>query len=82
MTDKEEFILSELKRLQREIDVLNEVYAHYLEEGLKREERTMQEMDRMRARIEKTASTSEMLLKRNEDLLEEIKKNQERILHR
>ncbi len=38
MTDKEEFILSELKRLQREIDLLKEVYAHYLEEGLKREE--------------------------------------------
>ena len=41
MTGREEFILSELKRLQGEIDVLKEIYAHYLDEGLKREERTL-----------------------------------------
>ena len=81
MTDKEEFILTELKRLQREIDVLKEVYAHYLEEGLKREERAMQEMNKMRARIEEAAAANEKLLKKNEDLLKEIKLNQERIFH-
>ena len=47
MTDKEEFILNELKRLQGEIDVLKEVYAHYLDEGLKREERVEDAMNRM-----------------------------------
>jgi hypothetical protein len=81
MTGREEFILSELKRLQREIDVLKKVYAHYLEEGLKREERAMQEMDKMRARMEEAAQANEKLLKRNEDLLKEIKENQERIFH-
>jgi hypothetical protein len=81
MTGREEFILSELKRLQREIDVLKKVYAHYLEEGLKREERAMQEMDKMRARMEEAAQANELLLKRNEDLLKEIKENQEHIFH-
>ena len=47
MTDKEEFILNELKRLQGEIDVLKEVYAHYLDEGLKREERVEDAMNKM-----------------------------------
>ncbi|MGA7076259.1 MAG: hypothetical protein WBZ42_06915 [Halobacteriota archaeon] len=81
MTGREEFILSELKRLQREIDVLKKVYAHYLEEGLKREERAMEEMNKMRARMEEAAQANEKLLKRNEDLLKEIKENQERIFH-
>ena len=81
MVGREEFILSELKRLQREIDVLKKVYAHYLEEGLKREERAMKEMDKMRSRIEEAAQANEKLLKRNEDLLREIKQNQERIFH-
>jgi hypothetical protein len=81
MTDKEEFILTELKRLQREIDVLKEVYARYLEEGLKREERVTQEMNKMRARMEEAAAANEKLLKRNEALLKEIKKNQERTSH-
>jgi uncharacterized membrane protein len=81
MTGREEFISSVLKRLQREIDVLKKVYAHYLEEGLKREERAMQEMDKMRARMEEAAQANEKLLKRNEDLLKEIKENQERIFH-
>ena len=81
MTGREEFILSELKRLQGEIDVLKEIYAHYLDEGLKREERGMQEMNKMRARMEEAAQANEKLLKRNEDLLKEIKENQERIFH-
>jgi hypothetical protein len=81
MTGREEFILSELKRLQGEVDVLKEVYGHYLEEGLKREERAMQEMNKMRARIEEAAQANEKLLKRNEDLLKEIRENQERIFH-
>ena len=37
MTDKEEFILSELKRLEREIDVLKGVSSNYLKERLKHE---------------------------------------------
>jgi hypothetical protein len=61
--------------------VLKEVYAHYLEEGLKREERAMQEIDKMRARMDEAAAANETLLKRNENLLKEIKKNQERIFH-
>jgi hypothetical protein len=81
MTGREEFILSELKRLQSEIDVLKEVYGHYLEEGLKREERAMEEMNKMRARIEEAALANEKLLKRNEELLKEIKENQERNFH-
>ena len=81
MTNNEAYILSELKRLQREIDVLKKVYAHYLEEGLKREERAMEEMNKMRARMEEAAQANEKLLKRNEDLLKEIKENQERIFH-
>jgi hypothetical protein len=81
MTGREEFILSELKRLQHEIDVLKEVYAHYLEEGLKREERAMQEMNKMRARMEEAAQANEKLLKRNQDLLKEIKEDHERIFH-
>ena len=32
MPDKEGFILSELKLLQSELNVLKEVYAHYLDE--------------------------------------------------
>jgi len=81
MTGREEFILSELKRLQHEIDVLKEVYAHYLEEGLKREERATQEMNKMRARMEEAAQANEKLLKRNQDLLKEIKEDHERIFH-
>ncbi len=81
MTGREEFILNELKRLQREIDVLKEVYAHYLDDGLKREERAMQEMNKMHARMEEAAQANEKLLKRNEELLKEIKENQERIFH-
>jgi hypothetical protein len=46
MTDKEGFILNELKRLQSEIDVLKEVYAHYLDEGLKREQRVKDAMNK------------------------------------
>jgi len=61
MTDKEEFILNELKRLQREIDVLKEVYARYLEEGLKREERAADETDEMRARAEAAQVWSQQL---------------------
>jgi hypothetical protein len=81
MTNNGAYILSELKRLQREVDVLEEVYGHYLEEGLKREERAMEEMNKMRARMEEAAQANEKLLKRNEDLLREIKENQERIFH-
>ena len=81
MTNNEAYILSELKRLQREVDVLKEVYGHYLEEGLKREQRAMQEMNKMRAMMEEAAKANEELLKRNEDLLKEIKENQERISH-
>jgi hypothetical protein len=46
MNDKEGFILNELKRLQSEIDVLKEVYAHYLDEGLKREQRVKDAMNK------------------------------------
>ncbi len=46
MTDKEGIILSELKRLQSEIDVLKEVYSHYLDEGLKREQRVTDAMNK------------------------------------
>ena len=81
MSNNEAYILSELKRLQREVDVLKEVYGHYLEEGLKREQRAMQEMNKMRAMLEEAAKANEELLKRNEDLLKEIKENQERISH-
>jgi len=62
MTDKDEFILNELKRLQREIDALKEVYAHYLEEGLKREQRDQDIMNKMRATMEEaTEAYSEQL---------------------
>lgn len=81
MTNNEAYVLSELKRLQREVDVLKEVYGHYLEEGLKREQRAMHEMDKMRAMMEEAAKANAKLLKKNEDLLKEIKENQERIFH-
>lgn len=81
MSNNEAYILNELKRLQREVDVLKEVYGHYLEEGLKREQRAMQEMNKMRAMLEEAAKANEELLKRNGDLLKEIKENQERISH-
>jgi hypothetical protein len=81
MTNNEAYILSELKRLQREVDVLKEVYGHYLEEGLKREQRAMEEMNKMRAMTEEAAKANEKLLMRNEDLLKEIKENQERIFY-
>jgi soluble cytochrome b562 len=83
MTDKEEFILSELKRLQREIDVLKEVYAHYLEEGLNREERTTQELNKMRALVEEAAkATSEQLeenIKHSNGLEDKIEELEEKI---
>jgi len=81
MTNNEAYILSELKRLQREVDVLKEVYGHYLEEGLKREQRAMGEMNKMRAMMEEAAKANEKLLMKNEDLLKEIKENQERIFY-
>jgi phage shock protein A len=56
MTDREEFILSELERLQREIDVLKEVYAHSLKERLKREELVEDAM--MRAMMEEVTETN------------------------
>jgi hypothetical protein len=43
------------------LHVLKEVYAHYLDEGLKREERAMQEMNKMRNRMEEAAQANETL---------------------
>jgi chromosome segregation ATPase len=71
MSDKEGFILSELKRLQREIDVLKEVYAHYLDEGLKREERVKDAMDKTLTIVEEVTEAD------NEQLRESIRHSKE-----
>ncbi|MGA3198005.1 MAG: hypothetical protein ABSD89_01145 [Halobacteriota archaeon] len=63
MSDKEEFILSELKRLQREIDVLKEVSSNYLEERLKREELVEDAM--MRAMMEEVTETNSEQLEKD-----------------
>ena len=85
MTDKEEFMLGELKRLQHEIDVLKDVYAHYLEEGLKREERAVQETNEMRTMAEAAKARSEQLeedithSKGLEDKMEELEQKVEEL---
>jgi peptidoglycan hydrolase CwlO-like protein len=71
MSDKEGFILSELKRLKREIDVLKEVYAHYLDDGLKREERVKDAMDKTLTIVEEVAEAV------NEQLRESIRHSKE-----
>jgi len=63
MSDKEEFILSELNRLQREIDVLKGVPSNYLEERLKREELVEDVM--MRAMMEEDTETNSEQLQRD-----------------
>jgi hypothetical protein len=65
MTDKEGFILSELKRLQSEIDVLKEVYAHYLDEGLKREQRVKDAMNKALTIVEEVTEADNEQLEEN-----------------
>ena len=84
MTDKEEFILSELKRLQREIDLLKEVYAHYLEEGLKREELVedamMEEVIETNSeQLEEDITHSKGAVEKIEELEEKIEELEEKI---
>jgi hypothetical protein len=63
--------LSELKQLKREIDVLKEVYAHYLDDGLKREERVKDAMDKTLTIVEEVAEAD------NEQLRESIRHSKE-----
>jgi chromosome segregation ATPase len=90
MSDKEGFILSELKRLQREIDVLKEVYAHYLDEGLKREERVIDAMNKTltiveeeteanNERLEENITHSKGPLQKIEELEEKIEELEEKV---
>jgi len=65
MTDKEGFILSELKRLQSEIDALKEVYAHYLDEGLKREQRVKDAMNKTLTIVEEVTESDNEQLQEN-----------------
>ena len=65
MTDKEGFILSELKRLQSEINVLKEVYAHYLDEGLKREQRVKDAMNKTLTIVEEVTEADNEQLEEN-----------------
>ena len=96
MTDKEGFILSELKRLQSEIDVLKEVYAHYLDEGLKREQRVNDAMIKTLTIVEEVTEADNEQLEKNithskgtvekieelEEEIEEIRRHkQERVFH-
>jgi chromosome segregation ATPase len=83
MSDKEGFILSELKRLQREIDVLKEVYAHYLDEGPKREERVKHAMDKTLTIVEEvTEADNEQLrgsIRHSKEPVEKIEELEEKI---
>jgi len=90
MTDKEGFILSELKRLQSEIDVLKEVYAHYLDEGLKREQRVKDAMNKTltivegvteadNERLEENITHSKGTVEKIEELEEKIEELEEKI---
>jgi hypothetical protein len=65
MTDKEGIILSELKRLQSEIDVLKEVYSHYLDEGLKREQRVTDAMNKTLTIVEEVTEADNEQLEKN-----------------
>jgi methyl-accepting chemotaxis protein len=90
MPDKEAFILSELKRLQREIDALKEVYAHYLDEGMKREERVQDAMNKTLSMVEEVTEADRQQLEDNiarskepadkiEELEEKIEELEEKI---
>ncbi len=65
MTDKEGIILSELKRLRSEIDVLKEVYSHYLDEGLKREQRVKDAMNKTLTIVEEVTEADNEQLEKN-----------------
>jgi hypothetical protein len=65
MTDKEGIILSELKRLQSEIGVLKEVYSHYLDEGLKREQRVTDAMNKTLTIVEEVTEADNEQLEKN-----------------
>ena len=57
--------MSELKRLQSEIDVLKEVYAHYLDEGLKREQRVKDAMNKALTIVEEVTEADNEQLEEN-----------------
>jgi len=83
MTDKEGFILSELKRLQSEIDVVKEVYAHYLDEGQKREQRVKDAMNKTLTLVEEVTEAdneqSEENISRSKGTAEKIEELEEKI---
>ena len=75
--------MSELKRLQREIDVLKEVYAHYLDEGLKREEPVIDAMNKTLTIVEEETEADNEQLEENitpaKEPLEKIEELEEKI---